>query len=91
MAVELMKLLVRGVNGFKAEVRKRLIVWAIKLAVLLLLLGLAHCALLFGLGALALYLNNLFGNSYQGFLIVSGGCMAFLLLFFLLYRIHGRK
>jgi hypothetical protein len=87
LAVELIELLARGLRGFKAEMRRRLITWAIKVAIVLLLLGLAHCALLFGLGAMALYLNDLLGSSYQGFLIVSGGCVALLLLLWLLRHV----
>ena len=88
LAPELIKLFARGLYGFKAEMRKILIAWAVKIAILLLLLGLCQCVLLFGLGALALYLNALLGSSYQGFCIVSGGCIALLLLCWLLNRVR---
>ena len=84
LAKELTRLLVRGVNSFRAAIRKKLLAWAIKGAILLFLVGLVHCALLFGLGALALYLNTLLGSDFQGFLWVSVGCVALLLLVLLL-------
>jgi hypothetical protein len=77
LAVEPIKLLVKGLHSFRTGVRKKLIAWAVKAAILL---ALAHCALLFFLGALALYLNDLLGSNYQGFFIVSGGCVIVLLL-----------
>jgi len=88
LAVEPIKLLAKGLYGFKAEMKKRLVAWAIKVAIALLLLALAHCALLFSLGALALYLNTLLGSSYQGFLMVSGGCVALLLLLWMAIRMR---
>jgi uncharacterized RDD family membrane protein YckC len=88
LARELIKLFAKGLHSFKEDIRKRLVAWAIKAAILLLLLGIAQVALLFGLSALALYLNTLLGSSYQGFLLVSGGCMASLLLLWLLSRVR---
>ncbi|MEM9416932.1 MAG: hypothetical protein AAF963_01100 [Bacteroidota bacterium] len=79
----LLKLLFKRAYNFKEEFRKQLRAWALKVAILLLIIGLLQIALLFGLGALALYLNVLLGSSYQGFLWVSGGCVAFLLLLLL--------
>lgn len=87
-AVEPIKLLAKGLHSLKADMRRRLVAWAIKIAIVLLLLALAHCALLFGLGALALYLNTLLDSSYQGFLMVSGGCVASLLLCWMLIRVR---
>ena len=86
LASEPVKQFAKGLYGFKTGFRKWLVAWVIRVAVLLLLLGLAQGALLFGLGALALYLNTLLGSSYQGFLVVSGGCVALLLLCWLLRR-----
>jgi hypothetical protein len=89
LAVELIGLLARGLRSFKAEMRRELATWAIKVAFALLLLGLAHCALLFGLVAMALYFNDLLDSSYQGFLVVSGGCVTLLLLlWWLKYAVH---
>ncbi len=88
LAKELYKLLAISLHNFKAEIRRRLIAWAIKVVILLLLLALAQGTLLFGLGALALYLNALLGSSCQGFLIVSGGCTVLLLLLWLLSRVR---
>ena len=84
----LIKQLTRGLSGLKMDFRRWLVAWAVKAAILLLLLCLAQGALLFGLGALALYLNSLLDSSYQGFLIVSGGCTALLLLSWLLSRLR---
>jgi hypothetical protein len=84
LAKELIKLLAKGLHSLKEDIRKRLVAWAIKVAILLLLLGLAYSALLFGLGALGLYFNALLGSNYQGFLLVSVGCLALLLLLWLL-------
>lgn len=84
----LIKQLARGLRGLKIDFRRWLVAWAIKAAILLLLLCLAQGALLFGLGALALYLNSLLNSSYQGLLIVSGGCTALLLLSWLLSRLR---
>jgi hypothetical protein len=88
LAVEPLKLLAKGLYSFKTGTRKRLVAWGIKIAIVLLLLALAHCALLFGLGALALYLNTLLDSSYQGFLMVSGGCIVLLLLCWILRRVR---
>lgn len=83
LAKEIIKQLVRDLCGFKAGMRKRLTAWTIKVVILLVL---AHGTLLFGLGALALYLNALLDSSYQGLLVVSGGCAV--LLLWLLSRIR---
>ena len=88
LAKALIRLLVSGLQSFRAELRKKLVAWAIKGAILLCLVGLLHCAVLFGLGALALYLNTLLDSNYQGFLLVSGGCVALLLLLLLLSRVR---
>jgi hypothetical protein len=88
LAKEFVKLLALSLHSFKAEIRKRLTAWAIKVVILLLLLALAQGTLLFGLGALALYLNALLGSSSQGFLAVSGGCAVLLLLLWLLSRVR---
>ena len=80
LARTFMRLLASGLHSFRAEIRKRLVAWARKAAVWLFVVSLARCALFFGLSALALYLNALLGSSYQGFLIVSGGCVVLLLL-----------
>ncbi len=89
LAKELIKLLLSlGSHSFKGEIKKRLVPSTIKMVILMLLLGIGHGALLFGLGALALYLNVLLGSSYQGFLLVSGGCIALLLLLWLLSRVR---
>lgn len=89
LAKALIRLLVSGLHSFRAALRKKLIAWALQGAILLLLVGLLHCAVLFGLGALALYLNTLLDSGYQGFLLVSGGCVALLLLLLLLSRVRG--
>lgn len=78
----------KGLYSFRADLRKRLVAWAVKAAIFLLLLGFAQGALFFGLGALALYLNALLDSSYQGFLLVSGVCVALLFLFWLLNRVR---
>ena len=83
-----MRLLVRSLIGCKAKIHQSFIVWTVRLVLLLLLLGLAQCALFFGLGALALYLNTLLGSSYQGWLVVAGGCAALVLLLLLLCRVY---
>jgi len=88
LAPEFIRLFAKGVYNFKADLRKRLVAWAVKAVILLLLLSFAQGALFFGLGALALYLNALLGSSYQGFLFVAGGCVALLLLFWLLSRVR---
>jgi hypothetical protein len=85
LAVEPIKLLVKGLRSLKTGVIRKLATWVAKIAILL---AVAHCALLFCLGALALYLNDLLGSSYQGFLIVSGGCWVLLLLLWQLCRIR---
>ena len=86
LAQGLLKLLFRRAHNFRAEFRKQLRLWALKVAILLLIIGLVQLTLLFGLGALALYLNVLLGSSYQGFLWVAGGCVVSLLLLLLLSR-----
>jgi len=85
---ELTKQLAKGLRGLRVDLRKWLVAWAIRAAILFLLLCLAQGVLLFGLGALALYLNSLLSSSYQGFLVVSGGCMALLLLSWLFSRLR---
>lgn len=91
---ELIGLLTRGLCSFRDEMRRKLTAWAIKVAFVLLLFVLAHCALLFGLVAAALYFNNLLASTYQGFLIISSGCVTLLfLLWWLMHVVHwiGKK
>ena len=85
---KLIQLLTSGLHSFRVGLKKQLLAWCIKAAFLFLLAGLIHCALLFGLGALALYLNAVLGSSHQGFLLVAGGCVALLLLLLLLSRLR---
>ena len=78
------KLLIRRLQDFQVIIRQWLVELGMKVLILFIFIGLAQFSLLFGLGALALYLNEVFGSSYQGFLAVSGGCVGILLLLLLL-------
>ena len=84
---ELVRLLIRGVYNFKADLKKKLAALAMRAVILLLVVGLLHLALLFGLGALALYLSTLLGSSYKGLLAVAGGCMGVSIVLLLLSRL----
>lgn len=82
----LAKEFVKSMNRCKRYFRQRMWAWAMRLCILLLLLGLAQGALLFGLVALALYLNGWLESQYLGFLAVSLGCLSLLLFIGLLNR-----
>lgn len=82
----IVRLFLGGLYRLNTGKKRRMMVWVAKMAVVCLPLMLFHCALLFGLGSFALYLNDLLGSSYQGFLVVSGGC----LVLFLLLRLSNR-
>ena len=79
LAKEAPRLLIRGVYGLRKKFRRRLTTWIIRLLLLFFFVGLIYSALLLGLVALALYLNTWLMSSYQGFLLVAGGCVALLL------------
>ena len=87
LAQELVRLIIRGAYHFRTELNKRLAALAFKGTMLLLIVGLMQCALLLGLGGLALYLNSLLESSYEGFLLVSGGCVVLSFLLLLLSRL----
>ncbi len=77
---EVYKLFVQGAQYAKESVRKELFVLLRKALVVLLVLGLFFVTLLLLLAALALYLNEVLGSGYQGFLVVAGGCVGVVLL-----------
>lgn len=89
LAKESTKLLAKSVYSLRRQFRRRLTVWIIRLVLLLLLVGLIHSAVLLGFVALALYLNTWLESSYQGFLLVAGGCMSLLLLCGLFIRVRN--
>ncbi len=76
--------LARWAHSSRVIRQKNLSTWVVGGMVLAFLVSLMCCALLFGFLALALYLNTVFGSSYLGFLLVSGGCVGLLLLLLLL-------
>lgn len=84
----LLKLVAYKLLNFKAVFRKKLRAWALRGAMWLLLIGLFFNALFFGLGALALYLNVWLSSAHQGFLLVSVGCVALLVMILLLRQIR---
>lgn len=79
--------MIRGVYSFRADIKKKLAALAMKATLLLMVIGLLQCALLLGLGALGLYLGTVLGSSYQGFLVVSGGCVGLAFIFLLFGRL----
>lgn len=85
-APEVIKLVFQGVRGLQTDLEHKLAAGIRRGLVLLALLILLGWALFFGLLGLALYLNVLMGNPYQGFWLVSGGCWAGFLLALLLRR-----
>ncbi|MEL6358354.1 MAG: hypothetical protein AAFQ01_00260 [Bacteroidota bacterium] len=87
LAQELIRVVLRSVYSLKTDFKKKLAALAVRATILLMVIGLLHCALLFGLGALALYLSALLGSSYQGFLIVAGGCVGLSIVLLLLSRL----
>lgn len=90
LAQELIRLTIRGVYSLKADFKKKLAALAIRATILLFVIGLLQFALLFGLGALALYLSTLLGSTYQGLLAVAGGCVGLALILLLLGRLWRR-
>lgn len=84
---ELVKLMVRGVYSFRADIKKKMAALVIRGTILLVVIALLQCALLLGLGGLALYVGTLLGNSYQGLWVVAGGCVGLSLVLLLLGRL----
>lgn len=91
LSMGLVRLLTRRANGFSKPTQKKLSTWIFRGMILLLLIGLGSCTLLFSLLTLALYLNTVCGSSYQGFLLVSGGCVTLLLLLLLSWLAWSKK
>ena len=87
LAQELIRVVLRSVYSLKTDLKKKLAALAVRATILLIVIGLLHCALILGLGALALYLNALLGSSYQGFFIVAGGCVGLSMMLLLLSRL----
>lgn len=88
---ELTKLVHKGVQNFKYELRKKLIGLAIKAFGWFLILVLVHITLFSAFIALASYLNEVLESSYQGFLITSGGGAIIILLFVLVKALRWRS
>ena len=80
IAQELTKLVMKKLDRVKIEVQQKIFSW---IFLVFVFMGLIQAVFLFSLGALALYLNTLWGSSYQGFLWVAGGCTALLLMLLL--------
>jgi hypothetical protein len=75
----------------KEELRVTLVAWMLKGSLWFFLFVLFNLALIFGLVALALYLNERLYSSYQGFLIVAGGCLGLMLLLLGIMKLFGSK
>jgi len=91
---EIFEFFKRGINGLNAKIRKKLMALAIKAIIVMLFIMLFNIALCFALIALALYFNEMLGSSYQGFFVVSAGCLVLLLLLFIILKNiywRGRK
>lgn len=84
---ELIRFVIRGLHSFRSDFKKKLAALAMKATILLIIIGLLQCALFLGLAGLALYLGTLLGSSYQGLLIVAGGCVGLSLVLSLLGRL----
>ena len=85
LAIEPIRFFAKSLYSIKKEAKRQLMSFVIKTLACLLFV---HFTLLFGFGALAFYLNDLLDSSYQGFLLVAGGCMLSLPLAWMLSRLR---
>jgi hypothetical protein len=79
------------VHHLKEELKANLVHWMLKGSLWVLLFVLFNLAFIFSLVALALYLNEQLYSSYQGFLIVAGGCLGLMLLSLGIIKLLGSK
>jgi len=88
---EMTRLLHRGMDSIKEEVNQKLRALLLQGLLLLLLIGLLGLAFVFGMLALALYLNEVFYSAYQGFLVVAGGCLGLAIPLLILIKVRWPK
>jgi 4-hydroxybenzoate polyprenyltransferase len=86
---EIIKLFHREVDVVKEEVSKKMGKFLIKGLLGLLLVTLLMIGCVFGLLALALYLNEIFYSPYKGFLVVGGGCILLVILTIIVFSMRN--
>ena len=88
---KILKLLYKRMHSIQEAVNQKLWRFFFKGLALLLLLGLLGLAFVFSMLALALYLNEVCYSTYQGFLLVAGGCIGLLILLSALYWFRNKR
>jgi hypothetical protein len=81
----------KWLQHFKEDLKTRLRCWILRGSFLILMFVLLKLAFLLGLIGLSLYLNERFYSTYQGFLVVAGGCLGIILLLFIILQLFGFK
>ncbi len=76
-------------NNIKEEIQKKIAKIVLKVILWLSLATLLMIGFVFGLLALAFYLNEILYSSYKGFLLVAGGCIVLDLLVLLVVSLSG--
>lgn len=83
------RLFQQEINNIKEEIQKKMAQIVLKVILWLLLAVLLMMSCVFGLIALACYLNEILYSNYKGFLLVAGGCGLLDLLVFLVVGLRG--
>ena len=86
---QLVRLFHKEMDTFKEEFNKKISKIIIKGLLWLVIGTLLTIGCLFGLLALALYLNEVFYSGYKGFLMVGGGCILLVLLVVMIVTMRG--
>ncbi|OJW71790.1 MAG: hypothetical protein BGO68_03265 [Candidatus Amoebophilus sp. 36-38] len=81
----------KEVDTVKEEFSKKISKFIIKGLLWLVIGTLVIIGCLFGLLALALYLNEVFFSGYKGFLMVGGGCILVVLLVVMIVTMRGSR
>ncbi len=85
------ELLSKEVSNWVMRLQAKLRQWMLKMSVWFGIFLLLKLAFIFGLVALALYLNELYYSNYIGFVLVAGGCLGLMLLLLIIMKLVWSK
>jgi hypothetical protein len=77
----------KWLNQFKEYLKVRTKYLLLRVSLGILIFSLFKVAFIFTLIALSLYLNERFYSTYQGFLLVAGGCVGCIMLLLLITKV----
>lgn len=81
----------KWVHHFKEDLKGSLRYWMVRGILGVFMFILVKIAFIFGLVALGFYLNERFYSTYQGFLLVAGGCLGVTILLLVILQLFGFK